>query len=144
MIRRLNPEIYEQRKRLVTDYLEENEFATAGQLKAILELPRSTSTLFISRLRNLGIIYRTGAERSPRYWLNKEKYQAHIKAKEDAEIERLNNRKRKAAFKVNELDTLIFLSKKRPSGTNTIFEECKQNSAMLLPVLRTMAARRVA
>lgn len=144
MIKRLNPEIYEQRKKLVTDYLEVNEFATAGQLKAILEMPRSTNTLFISRLRNLGVIYRTGAERSPRYWLSKEKHQAYLKAKEDAEIERLSNRQRKPAFKVDEMDTLIFLSKKRPSGTNTIFEECKQNSAMLLPVLRTMAARRVA
>lgn len=143
MIKRMNPELLEQRKKLITDYLALNNQATASELKKILHFPLSTASLFLTRLRNLGHIYRTGPATSPRYWLSESRYLAWVKVNEDAEIEKLKTMTRKREFEISEPDSLIFLSKKRPLGTNTIFEECKQNSAMLLTVLRTMAARRV-
>lgn len=140
MIKRMNPELLERRKKLVTDYLALNDQATASELKEILHFPRSTASLFLTRLRNLGHIYRTGPATSPRYWLSESRYLAWVKAKEDAEIEKLNTRTRKRAFKVCEPDHLIYLSKKRPAGINTIFDECKHNS-QILPVLQVMARR---
>lgn len=140
---KMTKEDYDRRVKAVTDYLNAHDCAKSYQLKALLGMPKSTAGAFIAKLRAVGIIYRHGSAACPRYWLSKTRYQAWMQAKEDAEVERVNALSRKRPFKVSAVDQLIFLNRKRPSGINTVFEECKQNFG-ILPVLQVMAARRVA
>lgn len=140
MIKRMNPEIFEQRKKLITDYLETHDNVKSSVLKGLLGFPRSTNSLFLTRLKNMGIIFRSGGATSPRYWANEERYLAAGRQIEAAEVERVHKLTRKAAFKVSDRDTLIYLNKKRPAGVNTVFEDCKRNSTML-PVLKVMSRR---
>ncbi|MES4613554.1 hypothetical protein A8A01_03210 [Ewingella americana] len=134
-------ERFESHRAMVRDYATKNNSFSASDVERLLNISRTSAKNLVNRCINLGDIYRSGSGRGSSLWLNEDKF---IKYGLEKEMQRQANRKRKPAFKVTDMDTLIFLSKKRPSGTNTIFEECKQNSAMLLPVLRTMAARRVA
>lgn len=140
---KMTKEEYDKRVKAVIDYLTAHDCAQSYQLKALLGMPKSTADAFIAKLRAMGIIYRHGSAACPRYWLSKARYQSWMQAKEGAEVERVNALSRKRPFKVSGIDQLIFLNRKRPSGINTIFDECRQNST-ILPVLRVMAARRVA
>lgn len=140
---KMTEEEYGKRVKAVTDYLTVHDCAQSYQLKALLGMPKSTAGAFIAKLRAMGIIYRHGSAVCPRYWLSKARYQAWMQVKEDVEVERVNALSRKRPFKVSGIDQLIFLNRKRPTGINTVFEECKQNFG-ILPVLQVMAARRVA
>lgn len=89
----------------------------------------------------LGEIYKSGAGSATRFWIN----EAHYKQHSEVDIPQRKYKMDKPAkitvqMEKPEPEEMKSLSKKRPAGINTVFEECKQNFG-ILPVLKVMARR---
>lgn len=144
MAPRIQFERNDERRKIIQQFITENP---ASQTKAVCELihvGHRRASHILNLMANVGEIYRGGDHNTTRYWINESAFNEWLER--SAPVKTRKVYREAESYRCSEyhrsfLNGLIFLSKKRPSGTNTIFEECKQNSAMLLPVLQVMARR---
>ncbi len=144
MVSRIQFARNDERRKTIQEFIAENP---ASQTKAICELifvGHRRASHILNMMANVGEIYRAGDHNTTRYWINEEAFHHWMETASPPKARKVfrdEESYRCSEFHRNFLSGMVFLSKKRPSGTNTIFEECKQNSEMLLPVLQVMARR---
>lgn len=129
-----------ERRKMIADYVAERDGVKMCELIKLIGLSRTQVADIVNRTEKLGDIWRS---KGLRYF----KDEAHFLAvgvedqkRRTAHIEQVV---RSRGNEGERHSGMRFLTRKRPSSINTIFEECRQNST-ILPVLRVMAARRVA
>ncbi|CAH0205558.1 hypothetical protein SRABI106_01630 [Rahnella aquatilis] len=137
-------ELFESRKEEMKRYIASKNGIRGCEIEEVLSLGRSRANAMLLKVVRLGEIYKSGAGPTTRFWINEAHYIQH----KEAEIPQRKYVKDKPAnitvvVEKREPSPMKFLSRKRPAGINTVFEECKQNFG-ILPVLQVMAARRVA
>lgn len=129
----------EARKRDMKEMIKKNPGIQTSKIAEAFYLGRRRASTLLTQMTNLGEIYCAGSHNGTGYWISEQAWMDDPKKRASSEP---NGRPVcMAPAKRTPTCGLTFLSKKRLSGTNTIFEECKQNSAMLLPVLQVMARR---
>ena len=137
-------ELFETRKKIIKNFVAAHNGVRRVDVQNKLGLKDTFTAELLTRIVRLGEIYRFGTGPTIRYWISEEAYKADSRSKDDekkkessAPHSKFNQHRRTT------IGSMIFLNRKRPAGINTIFDECRQNST-ILPVLRVMAARRVA
>lgn len=138
-------ELFETRKKIIKNFVAAHNGVRRVDVQNKLGLKDTFTADLLTRITRLGEIYRFGTGPTIRYWISEERMNEYnasqvepepISVKEVAPVSKC----RRSASADPEM---IFLSRKRPDGVNVVFEECKQNFG-ILPVLKVMAARRVA
>lgn len=141
-MRSLNVEKLNHYRQAILGHVKKNPGTQTNKIcKLILVGHRRASTL-LTMLANCGEIYRAGHHNITRYWISEEAYKAD-------DINKVDEKKKEVSPphpKFNQhrrttIGSMVYLSRKRPAGINTIFDECKQNSVVILPVLQVMARR---
>jgi len=136
-------ELFETRKQAIKTFIAAHNGVRRIDVQNKLGLKDTFTANLLTRIIRLGEIYRFGTGPTIRYWISEE----HMNEYNASQVEPPKPKTRTPVIvgrkKPNNNPTMIFLSRKRPVGINTIFDECRQNST-ILPVLRVMAARRVA
>lgn len=136
----IRTERFMARRQLIADYVAERDGVKMCELIKLIGLSRTQVADIVNRTEKLGDIWRS---KGLRYFRDESHFLAvgvEDQNRRDAHIEQV------VRSRGNEGERhygLKFLSRKRPASINTIFDECRQNST-ILPVLRVMAARRVA
>lgn len=121
------------RRAAIVEFLVANPGAKKKDIASAVGIVYRTASTLLGALKHSGQIYATGTNHNVRYW----KADGPIVDTNEAEPEP------EPAMPASAVGRgMVFLSRRRPSGINTVFEECRHNSAMLLPVLQVMARRR--
>lgn len=133
----IRTERFMARRKQIADYVAERDGVRMCELIKLIGLSRTQVADIVNRTEKMGDIWRS---EGLRYF----KDEAHFLAVG------VEDQKRRAAHidqvvrsRGNEGERhygLKFLSRKRPAGINTVFDECRQNST-ILPVLKVMARR---
>lgn len=113
------------KKKVAAEFEMSGGFVLVSRLGDLFTLGASMAGKVMSELASeYGFV--RGYIRSKRVWFASECHKEEsMKKSMKARSERISRRNREVDEKIGEL---IFLSKKRPKGLNTIFDECRENS----------------
>ena len=131
-------------RQAVQQYITEHPGSQTNQISKILHVGHRQASTILRMLSNCGDIYRAGHHNVTRYWISAVAYKTEGVCG-DAERETFDSKSKATSSRYNQhhrtnISSMVFLSKRRPVGINTVFEESKRNS-QILPVLQVMARR---
>ena len=129
-----------ERRKLIAGYVAERDGVRMCEIIKLLGLSRNQVVVIVNRTENLGDIWRS---EGLRYFRDEAHFLAVGVEDQKRRAARIEQVVRSRGNEGEKHYGLKFLSRKRPDSINTIFDECRQSST-ILPVLRVMAARRVA
>ena len=119
-----------ERRAEIVEFLASNPGAKKKDIACAVGIVYRTASTLLGALKHSGQIYATGTNHNVRYW------------KVDGPMIDMPETEPEPIVPATSVGRgMVFLSRRRPSGINTVFEECRHNSAMLLPVLQVMARR---
>lgn len=132
------------RKQDIKNFIKEHPGVQTSKIAKFVYVGHRRASTLLTMMVNTGELFRAGSHNSTGYWTSETAWRADWDSRHKPEaVAPVKTRPIcMAPAKQYPAAGLIFLSRKRPLGTNTIFDECKHNS-QILPVLRVMAARRV-
>lgn len=142
-------ELLNERRQQVKEFVASKNGIKGIEIERILGLKRSRAAVILLKIVRMGDIYKSGNNSGSVYWidenhfLNNRVIARKKKPRKFSERGCLNDAS--AALPVirrREPSPIVFLSRKRPAGVNTVFQECKENFKILLPVLEVMARGR--
>lgn len=133
-------ELFEIRKQIIKNFVAENNGVRRIDVQNKLGLKDTFTVELLTKIARLGEIYRSGTGPIIRYWISEEHMNEYNASQVEPPKPKTNPPVIVGRRQPNLNPTMIFLSKKRPAGINTVFEECKQNFG-ILPVLQVMARR---
>lgn len=136
-------ELFETRKQAIKTFIAAHNGVRRIDVQNKLGLKDTFTAELLTRIVRLGEIYRIGTGPTIRYWISEERMNEFMSSQSEPVPVKEMAPVSKCRRSVSADPEMIFLSRKRPAGVNVVFEECKQNFG-ILPVLKVMAARRVA
>lgn len=137
MMADIRTERFMARRQQIAEYVAERDGVRMCELIKLIGLSRTQVADIVNRTEKMGDIWRS---EGLRYFRDEAHFLAVGVEDQNRRAAHIDQVVRSRGNEGERYSGMRFLTKKRPSSTNTIFEECKRNS-QIFPVLQVMARR---